>query len=581
MEQGPRSYAPGYCMKPFLRAFPEEQEIPSNSGSWNSIQVCLATFNTLSLLEGSQAQFAGLHGAAGRPTLLCESLKSAGVHVAGLQECRTPAGTMWCGSFTRFSSGCDEHSCFGVELWVSNLGPCVPSSVVVLHSSPTRLIASACLGALQVQMLVGHAPHRAHSEAIRSEWWRVTRVTSHLCHAYSRRAPWIFLLDGNCRLGSRTSEAVGSHQADEEDDAGLLLHDLMSGLDLCAPAKFPDCMSGPGGTLFQKRNGALDRSDYVCVPSSWRQGPCYAWVDPNISAGHAGMDHLAAVTWCEVCLSLGQAHKRRAPRPDARAITEPANAARIERIIREAPRPSWEVEVSEHAATVVDYLYRALVAEFPLQKRRMRSSFFSEETTALHQAVATLRHAVRSRTQALRGTYLRCAFLAWHRPSSDFPTLFSGRWLWRLRTRLGHNCMLLRRFGRRLKVTCKADKRPARSCIELFNVFFDPRSTGRRQGTPYRSFIGPTVLYARLLRKLLTPGVIIFESLRVGLRSQHPSWLSSAALLKTLHHALTPSMLHVCLLGSLWSQPFATLLPERLRALTYCLLVYAGLLVSP
>ena len=454
-QPGPPEHPPDFSMRPFLRAFPEvsEPDDCASTDSWSGI--CIATFNVLSLMDGNKERSAGLHGVSGRPTLLQNSLVEAGVHMAGLQECRTPPGTMRCGRFTRYSSGCDENSCFGNELWICASGPCDPTSVVVLHTSPTVLIANARIGSHGVHLFVGHAPHRGHTLEVRKEWWR---AAAHLCHSYSRQMPWLFFLDGNCRLGSRETSAVGSHQADEEDDAGTMLNDLLLGLDLCVPSTFASCMVGDGGTLFQKRSGTLDRSDFVCVPRTWMLEECKAWVEPGISAGHACMDHFAVVLRCNVPPLGRTGRSSRAVRLDAKALCDPANRSCIESIIDTAPRPQWNTDVSEHAAVVVDYLYDALSRRFPLKKRRLRASFFSEETCALHRAVAALRHAVRARTQALRHTYLRCVWLAWRSPADTFDSLFGGRWLWDLRTRLGHNCLLLRRFGRRLRTTCKSDK---------------------------------------------------------------------------------------------------------------------------
>ncbi|CAE7613083.1 CYB2, partial [Symbiodinium sp. KB8] len=482
-------HPPDFSMRPFLRAFPAADSLARcpAAGAWLDFRI--ATYNALSLLDGVKERSAGLHGLPGRPTLLQQSLVTAGVHVAGLQECRTTAGTMKCGRFTRFASGCDEHSCFGNELWVSADGPCDPTSVVLLHSAPTVLIAHARVGRHQIHFFVGHAPHRGHTLETRRAWWS---AAAHLCHSYPRHVPWVFLLDANCRLGSRETHSVGSHQADDEDDAGVFLHDLLLGLDLCAPSTFASCMIGEGGTLYQKRSGALDRSDYVCIPRAWLPGDCRAWVDPSIAVGHACIDHLAAVVHC--CLpSLGkQVSRDRAVRLDAQALADPDNRSRVEQIILGAPRPAWDTDVSEHAAEVVDYLYEAFSRNFPLPKRRLRASFFSEETTALHQAVAALRHAVRTRTHALRSTYLRCVLLAWRSPDADFGSFFCGSWLWNLRARLGHNCMLLRRFGRRLRSACKSDK-----VADTWREHFRPLPIGL---TPLRKASGPDLIPPSICR---------------------------------------------------------------------------------
>ncbi|CAE7816687.1 unnamed protein product [Symbiodinium necroappetens] len=210
--------------------------------------------------------------------------------------------------------------------------------------------------------------------------------------------------------------------ADEEDDAGTMLNDLLLGLDLCIPSTFASCMVGDGGTLFQKRNARLGLSRVFLLDMP-------AWTTLQQSCG-------------AVFPPRGEVDV-----PAGRSAWTPKLYA-----------PQWSTDVSEHAAVVVDYLYDALARHFPHKQRRLRASFFSEETSALHRAVAALRHAARARTQALRHTYLRCVWLAWRSPVDTFDSLFGGRWLWDLRTRLGHNCLLLRRFGRRLRATCKSDK---------------------------------------------------------------------------------------------------------------------------
>ena len=264
-------------------------------------------------------------------------------------------------------------------------------------------------------------------------------------------------MDANARIGSETSPHVGGHEADTQDLNGDFLHQLLSFLSSWLPATFPDCAYGDGGTLYQKRNGSLDRSDYVGVPDTWARGLCQAWVDPHISSGHACLDHFAAVV--SVYLDLGSASRRKkATRIDATAISDPVNQERVEQIIRAAPRPAWAVDASEHAAVVVEHLYSALAQQFPASKRRMRASYLSEQTGALHQAVSGLRHRVRAHKLALRAALLRCALLAWRSAGVDFASLFVGPWLWQLRTHYGLCCMLLRRFGLQLRRQCRTDR---------------------------------------------------------------------------------------------------------------------------
>ncbi|CAE7680575.1 unnamed protein product, partial [Symbiodinium sp. CCMP2456] len=454
-EPGACDFGPEFALRPFLRAFPQAPAPgPSEGVGSSSLVFRAATYNALSLLDGARAGQMGLHGAVGRPTLLQRSLAEAGVHMAGLQECRTPAGRSKCGDFTRFSSGCDDASCFGVELWISDQGPCPASSCVVLHADPTRLIAGLSLSDTTIRVLVGHAPHRSHTAAFRSDWWS---ATTRLCQSFSSGLQWLLMLDANARLGSRVTSSVGSHQADEEDMSGDLFQTLLSNLNVWLPSTFFDSMWGEGGTLLQKRSGAFDRSDYVGVPADWRDCDCRAWTEPRVTSGHACVDHIAAIVQTVLCFP--RRHVRpRAKRIDAAALSKPENSARIAGIIQTAPRPGWRVDSSEHAAIVVEHLYQGLLECFPLEKRRLHARFLSESTSTLHQTVSSLRHAIRTQKSALRYAYLRCALAAWRGLAVDFTDAFSGRWLWMMFVRFGRNCLLLRRLGRKLRQACRDDK---------------------------------------------------------------------------------------------------------------------------
>ena len=110
-----------FCV-PFQLLSRHHRGLVKNTG----LSLCLVSYNVLSLSDGARDVQQGLHGAVGRPTLLQQSKSEFGAHVVGLQECRTPQGRARIGAYTRFCSGCDAKSCFGVELWVSDTGPAQP-----------------------------------------------------------------------------------------------------------------------------------------------------------------------------------------------------------------------------------------------------------------------------------------------------------------------------------------------------------------------------------------------------------------------------------------------------------------------
>ncbi|CAE7897325.1 unnamed protein product, partial [Symbiodinium sp. KB8] len=285
------SHPPEFAMAPFLRDVVQGPAVQEA----RAVQLCLVSYNVLSLLgdvPSVQPASDGLHGATGRVVLLSRVFEAKEVLVAGLQECRTPRGSMTCGPYRRLASGCDSAACFGVELWIHRHSPIEAMSAVILHAEPTLLIASATFAGESIRLLVGHAPHRVHTEAVRRDWWeRALR----LCRTFSGAAPWILLMDANARLGSETSSAVGSWEVDVQDLSGEMLHQLLSYLASWIPATFSSCALGDGHTLYQKRNATFARSDYVGVPLAWSVGTLQAWVDPEISAGHMCIDLFAAV----------------------------------------------------------------------------------------------------------------------------------------------------------------------------------------------------------------------------------------------------------------------------------------------
>ncbi|CAE7573770.1 unnamed protein product [Symbiodinium sp. CCMP2592] len=445
---------PDACMRPFLRNIPSTPSEPTRPVR-SDISIELATFNVLSLLDpGASSHAAGLHGATGRVRLLCESLDHHGMHLVGLQECRTFQGTARCSGFVRLASGRDDNACFGVELWIRDGSPFDSRKAVVLHAEPTFLIASLSLAGEPVKVLVAHAPHRAHTEDFRKQWWeRVSKA----CATHSRAAHWIVLADGNCRLGEITSAEIGDHHPDQEDLSGSLMRDLVSSLQCWLPATFSHSARGSSGTLYQKRNGAFVRSDYVAIPLAWSLSQCVAQVQPEISTGHSVLDHFAATVSLRLRPRVPAIRRPPVARIDPEALAEPENQDRIRAIISSAPHVSWDTDASEHAAILAEHWYQGLVSAFPLPRRRMRGRHFSEETSRLHAAVSLLRRSVRGRSRVLLLSRLRCALLAW-KSHKDFMDFFTGRWLWRLQVSRALDYVLLHRHGPALRRSCRRDR---------------------------------------------------------------------------------------------------------------------------
>ncbi|CAE7523919.1 unnamed protein product [Symbiodinium sp. CCMP2456] len=443
-------------LAPFVRGLQVDKG--RDDGRLQCLNVTCASYNALSLLQpsqGNKAAEAGLHGAEGRVTLLSDSLHKHKLFVVGLQETRTPRGSSQTEHYVRYCSGCTDRRAYGVELWVARGRDWPTHQAVVLFADYTRLIASVSFASFCVQILVGHAPHRAYAEEARKAWWN---ETARLCAQFRQVKEWLVLVDANCRVGSFSSSWIGSWQADEEDCAGRLFHSLVEDLSVWLPSTFEASMKGAGGTLLQRHTGEMHRSDFVGIPVSWRSFGASAWVAPRVTAGHAAPDHFAVVVSCQLVLA-GTPERRKISRIDPRALLDPDNEAKIRAVLQEIPQVPWEVNVNEHAAILSEGLHTRLVELFPLQARRMRASFLTEETAHVHAEIARLRHDLRRRLVVLEGARLRCAWLAWSSAGERFTELFECSWTRQVRAAVADAAARIGGLGKLLRRLCRRDKR--------------------------------------------------------------------------------------------------------------------------
>ncbi|CAE7456239.1 unnamed protein product [Symbiodinium sp. CCMP2456] len=388
-----------------------------------------------------------------RVALLDAALHAHGVFMAGLQETRTPEGMGRTTHYCRYSSGCLEKRAFGVELWVAHGRGWPDHSAVVLHSDYSRLCVRVSFLGLHVLVLVAHGLHSGHPSAERSQWWRDTVA---VCSRAGFNELWVHMVDANCKLGAVLSDNVGPLHADPFDGIGELFHGLLIQCHAWLPSTFSDSFSGAGGTFSQKRSGALARGDYVSLPLDWRHARVRGRVEAAISAGHSILDHFAVLVDLDLRL-FAPVRIRRAARIDATALLRPENSAAVSRICAAVPPVEWSVNVNDHVAVVVDSLYRGLVAEFPLQQRRLSRPYLSDEVAGVHRRVAAVRHSLRWRVLAYRATLVRCAFVAWNNGAA-FVDVFTGRWLHDLRVSIAVATFQLHSLGRVVRRLCKRDR---------------------------------------------------------------------------------------------------------------------------
>ena len=458
---------PEEVLEPFMPSCKDQQDRPMKCSSFLCLGV--ATYNCLSIIDKDKAlQTQSVLRQVGRAKLLADSLSHEKVHLAGIQETRQSSGCYRCGSFGRIASGWDCEGNFGVELWYDSEASFAwmqerpvflhQANFTVLHATPTSLIVKLSHQAFEATILVAHAPHRAHTEQMRSAWWTALLAK---CASFDDGGAWIVLADANCRLGSLPSDSIGSWARDDEDLSGMYLHTLMERLRLFVPTTFEDHTSGPPGTVYMKRSSMLARGDYVGLPLDWKTQQVHAYTAPSVSSGHQVLDHIAVVAQArvEIPAQWSPAKLKRCS-TDAHALLEPSNQSAVRHIIARIPAVPWTVSVHEHCAVLIKHLQQELSAAFIVQQKKFRADYFSTRTKSLHSMLRAKRGKLRHRCQALRWTRLRCAFLQWARKESriGLASCLTGAWLAELRLCIAMDAEQIGQLSRLLRSSCRADK---------------------------------------------------------------------------------------------------------------------------
>ena len=181
-------------------------------------------------------------------------------------------------------------------------------------------------------------------------------------------------------------------------------------------------------------------------------------VEPHISAGHVCIDHMAVVLDVSLLVPSASRAPARAKRINVRSLADPQNSELVAHIINSSPRPAWDVDVSEHAAVVIDHLYRELVAAFPSQRGPYAHWIPLGEHVRCSQSCFVIA-AMQCDTRSLLCGWLCCAVLGEHgslmKPCMCFSAV-GGCGSWRPAMRWGACCCA--RYGLLVRRACREDR---------------------------------------------------------------------------------------------------------------------------
>ena len=443
------------------------------------IQVCLISFNVLSLLDPASHQCPpGGDGCQGmrvvaKRELLKEQFIAAEALFVGLQETRLrEEATLPDRDFIILCAPADARGHFGVSLWVSkNVAYAQQGSqmyrlqsrhLTVTLCSSRMLVVQVCAPHLQATVVVAHAPSEPPAQPGTAD--RFWRQCSSVLQRRPKNSDVILLTDANARLGSLPSASVGDHCPEEETASGRALHTFVVDHHLWLPATFDACHIGPSHTWWTPGEQG-HRLDYVGVPLHWPGASLHTRVWQDFESLQLRDDH--APTVLAASFSRGPVrpasghHVRRAVRP--RPGTCPAHYGSRLEALSMLPVASWGTGVDAHFSGLIA-VWGALGTSIcePAQAKA-HQTYITGDTLRLIAWRRTCRQRLRELRAQSEQRILTVGLLGWRLalrfgglPSANVVRILA--WARGLLPWIGQAAMLVHRSGKLVKHCARADR---------------------------------------------------------------------------------------------------------------------------
>eukprot|EP00435_Cladocopium_sp_Y103_P059504 s286_g21.t1 len=340
-----------------------------------------------------------------RAEALAAQFHEAGLHIVGLQETRSKlVGHARLQDFHVLSAAATSRGVGGVQLWIRRqicTGPInlkvEDTHLYILHATSHRLLVRWSTDGFKALLLVLHAPC-VDDDITLEAFWRAT--TASIPSAY-RSWRLLVLADSNSRLGSVQSDAVGPHQAEEENLKGSLFHQWLLGHSLCVPQTWEQHHFGQGAT-WSHSTGSSARLDYIAIPAELRDATTTTWVDESIDISIQRDDHAVVRMNVQIPFYL-------CPRPKRPHSCTASSWTST---------PTWSMDVHSHAAALQGWL-RACQRPRP----HFRKAHLSDATRQLIQAKRHHRQRLLQVQRHRRHALMRQLFACWrsgHEVRADF-----------------------------------------------------------------------------------------------------------------------------------------------------------------
>ena len=352
----------------------------------------------------------------GAASYLRQQLEFHQVHVAALQETRTPEAEITDSNYIRIISPASSGQ-GGCELWFSrnqSIGKAQGhglhfqrSQLLVLHADAELLVVAADVHGHNLLVVSAHAPHKSYSEAQIKQWWQETQ---NIIHQHSKGRTVLCFIDANARIGEMEPWA-GSLDEDSTDTAGQCLLCLCQAINAKVLNTFPDIHYGSSATWQGWEHQLKDtRNDYIIASSSPMCHCVGTWTDHCLDAGHSKLDHIPLFGQFALCMEKLPTIPKKTKYDRTRLASATPTEWKI--FFDEWPRVPWNTPVTEHAQIIEEHLHLRLAHCFPQTPKHRKDSCFSDTTWQIHEAKLKLKKVLSQQKKCWDRLCLTIAFKA-------------------------------------------------------------------------------------------------------------------------------------------------------------------------
>ena len=352
-------------------SMPSWMRLPGNSPCDDISAIRCATFNVHTLK---------MRGAVTAMRSQCEERE---IPIIGLQETRAADAITIDTNYLRFVAPSEKGN-GGIELWVSTKIPLKTSrgwtylqrdDVLILHTSPTLLIATIKILGRKTTCVVAHAPHRGHKVEDVLQWWQGT--TTQLSKQRNKD-PILLMIDANATVQDAQPH-IGPVGAGEIDTGGRCFTQFCQAFDIALPSTFENLHYGDSATMFgynATHRGV--RNDYVGISVELLDWCTQSWIDDSLDAGHGKIDHAAVV------LDLHwPAQSFRTPTSSIRFDRNKITMATPEQwteFFSGWPTIPWSTDITTHVQQIENHIGDRLALLFPKDPHYKKGSCMTEKT---------------------------------------------------------------------------------------------------------------------------------------------------------------------------------------------------------